>query len=441
MNHTETNSPPLNEPLAIIAGVRTPFVKVYGPLAKAKADQLGKVVAKEAISRAGLNPDQIDETIFGNVAGQVDAANVARVIALRAGIPNERIGHTVNRNCASGMEAVVSAWQAIADRDRKIILAGGTESMSNIPLLFNRHATKWFLDMAKKRTLFDKIGHFLKFRPKFMAPVPGIKLGLTDPVCGLNMGETAENIAREFSVTREEQDQFALESHQKAVAAAERGFFDDEIVTMTAKQTNSKDVKEDVGPRKGQSLESLAKLKPFFRPKDGTVTVGNSCPITDGAVGLIVMPASVAKEMGKEPLGYLKAYSIAGCDPSRMGLGPVYATSQLLEKTGLALDDFDLVEINEAFAAQVLSCIKAMESAEFCKNELNRDTPIGSLDLAKLNVNGGAIALGHPVGSTGARLILTLLRALRDQGKKRGLASLCVGGGQGVAMLLETELD
>ena len=440
MNNSN-NSPIQQEPLAIVAGVRTPFVKVYGAIAKVNADILGKTVAVEAIKRAGLEPKEIDETIFGNVSGQYDAANVARVIALRAGIPNENIGHTVNRNCASGMEAVIAAWQIAWDRKREILLAGGTESMSNIPFIYNQEATEWFLKSARAKTFFQKVGHFFKFRPRFVSPIPAIKLGLTDPVCGLNMGETAENIAEEFAISREEQDQFALNSHQKTIAAQERNFFQDEIVEINTEQTGGKAVSEDVGPRKGQSIESLAKLRPIFRPKEGTVTVGNSCPITDGAVALIVMPARVAKERNLTPLGYLKGYTIAGCDPSKMGLGPVYATNLLLNQTGLSLSDFDLIEINEAFAAQVLGCIKAMESADFCKRELNRDTPLGTLDMEKLNVNGGAIALGHPVGATGARLILTLLRALREKNLKRGLATLCVGGGQGVAMWLDTELD
>lgn len=429
------------EPLAILAGVRTPFVKAFGPMAGVPADVLGTVATKALFDKSGLTPDQIDETIFGCVSGQADAANIARVIALKAGIPNDRIGHTVNRNCASGMEAVVSAWQAIHDRDRKIIIAGGTESMSQVPLYWNKPATKWFLEMGKKKTFGQRFGHFLKFRPSFLKPVPGLQLGLTDPVCKLNMGETAENLADDFQIPREEQDRFALQSHERAIAAAEAGYFNDEIIPMPGEFTGSKEIAGDVGPRKGQNLESLAKLKPYFRKPNGTVTVGNACPVTDGAVSLAVTTASHAKELGIEPLGYLKAYTIAGLDPSRMGLGPAFAIHQLLEQTGRSLADFELVEINEAFAVQVLACIRAMASPEFCKEKLGRDESIGELDESILNIHGGAIALGHPVGATGARLILTLLRSLRAKGLRRGLASLCVGGGQGVAMWLETSLE
>lgn len=429
------------EPLAILAGVRTPFVKAFGPLAGVPADRLGTSATQALFERAGLSADDFEEAIFGCVSGQADAANVARVIGLRAGLPNDRIGHTVNRNCASGMEAVISAWQAMQDRHRKIILAGGTESMSQVPLYWNKPATEWFLKLGRMKTLTQRLAHFTKFRPSFMKPVPGLQLGLTDPVCKLNMGETAENLARDFQITREAQDLFALQSHERAIAAQKAGFFTDEISPVSADLTGGKEVAADIGPREGQTLEALAKLRSYFRPHDGTVTVGNSCPVTDGAVALAVTTAKHARQLRAKPLGYLRAYSIAGLDPSRMGLGPVFAIHQLLEQTGQSLADFDLVEINEAFAVQVLACLEAMASPEFCREKLGRNEPIGELNQSVLNVHGGAIALGHPVGATGARLILTLLRSLHAKGLRRGLASLCVGGGQGVAMWLETELE
>jgi acetyl-CoA C-acetyltransferase/acetyl-CoA acyltransferase len=269
-----------------------------------------------------------------------------------------------------------------------------------------------------------------------LKPVIALEKGLTDPTCGLNMGETAEVLAKEFGIGRDEQDRFALTSHQRAVAAWKRGFFADEVVPVPAELTGGQAVDRDTGPRPNQSLEALAKLKPIFDKANGTVTAGNSCPITDGAAAMVVTLADRAA--GRQPLGYIRDYAVAGCDPRRMGLAPVFATHKLLRKTGLRLADFELVEINEAFAAQVLACRKALASDEFARRELGAEKAVGELDSERLNVNGGAIALGHPVGSSGARLIITLLRGLRDRGLRRGLATLCAEGGQGAAVWVET---
>ncbi len=416
------------EPLAVLAGVRTPFAKAFGALASVPADQLGRIAVEGVLKKAALQPTDIGEVVFGNVAGQADASNLGRVIALRAGIPQDRIAHTVNRNCASGMEAVVSAWQILTEGRTGQVIAGGTESMSNVPLLYNRKARDLFFEFSRA-SIWRKMRLLPRILPSLFKPVPALELGLSDPTCGLNMGQTAEIIAKEFGITREEQDQFALASHQKAMAAWKRGFFTDEVVPVG-------EVALDTGPRPNQTIEALAKLKPIFDKKDGTVTAGNSCPITDGAAALVVTPE--AQLGGRTPLGSIRGYTIAGLDPRRMGLGPAFAIHKLLAKSGLKLADFDLIEINEAFAAQVLACQKAMASDEFARRELGASQAVGELDPAKLNVNGGAIALGHPVGATGTRLILTLLRALRDRGLKRGLASLCVGGGQGMAVWVET---
>ncbi len=426
------------EPLAIVSGIRTPFAKAFGPLMPVPADELAITALNEALSLANLKPEQIDEVVFGNVASPADKSNIARVIALKAGIPQHTIAHTVNRNCSSGMEAIITGWHAINEGRSDVVLVGGTESMSNVPLLWDRRMTRLLLQVASARSMSKRLGAWFGFRPSMLKPVPGLKLGLTDPTCGLNMGQTAEVLANDFGIGREEQDAFAAKSHNKAVAAAEQCFHSGEIVAVDVKGNN---VGKDIGPRAGQSVEKLARLKPIFDPKNGTVTAGNACPITDGAVAMVLMSASLAKEQGLEPLGYVVDYAIAGCDPRRMGLGPVYATSRLLEQTGRLLKNYELVEINEAFAVQVMSCLKAMASDEFCKNELGRDAAMGDVDPETLNVNGGAIALGHPVGATGARLVLTLLRALKEQGKQRGLASLCVGGGQGYALDIVTSLD
>jgi acetyl-CoA acetyltransferase family protein len=421
--------------LAVLAGVRTPFAKAFGSLGRVPADQLGRLALTASLTRAGITPNDVGEVVFGNVAGQPDASNIARVIALRSGIPNDRIAHTVNRNCASGMEAVITAWQILADNRTELAVAGGTESMTNVPFLWNQKAKDFFLEW-KRAGFGRKLKLMARVRPSLFKPIPALELGLTDPTCGLNMGQTAEILAKEFSIGREEQDRFALASHQKALMAWKRGFFSDEVIPVPGELTHGGVVDKDAGPRPNQTLEALAKLPPIFDRKNGTVTAGNSCPITDGAAAAVLTLADRAS--GKEPLGYIRDYAIAGCDPRRMGLGPVFAIHKLLQKTGLKLAEFDLIEINEAFAVQVLACGKAMASTDFAKRELNSDRAVGELDPARLNVNGGAIALGHPVGASGTRLIITLLRALREKGLKRGVASLCVGGGQGAAVWVET---
>jgi acetyl-CoA C-acetyltransferase/acetyl-CoA acyltransferase len=420
--------------IAIVEGVRTPFVKAFGPLAALPAQELGVHASRALFQRAQIGPEQIDQVVFGNVAPPADAANIARVIALLSGVPQDRIAHTVQRNCASGMEAITTATQLIELRQARTVLAGGTESMSQIPLLFDRQATELFLRLGRAKSWWQSLGTLLRFRPRHFRPIPGVKLGLTDPVSGLLMGETAEVLAEDFALTRQEQDQFALESHRRAVAAQKRCVLSEEIAPI--KTDNGEEIEQDVGPRENQSLESLAKLKPYFK-EGGTVTVGNSCPLTDGAAAVLVMPGDAARAEGRRPLGYLRAFQYAGCDPRRMGLGPVFATSKLLERTGLRLQDMDLIEMNEAFAAQVLANERAFASRQFAQEQLGRSEALGEIDPARLNVNGGAIALGHPVGATGTRLVITLLKELRRRGLRRGLATICVGGGQGAALLLE----
>ncbi len=416
--------------IAIVEGARTPFCKAFGPFTEVGARELGRVAAVEVMRRAGLAASRIDQVVFGNVAPPADAANIARVIALDAGVPQDRIAHTVQRNCASGMEAITTAAQLIQLDEAKVVLAGGTESMSGIPLLYNKDATNLYLSLGRARSFWGRLATFLRFRPRHFKPVIALQQGLTDPVSGLIMGATAEVLAEEFGLSRQDQDAYALESHRRAVAAA--GRLAEEIVPVG-------EVREDVGPRKEQSLEALAKLRPIFK-KDGTVTVGNSCMITDGAAAVLLMPGTLARAEGRTPLGYLRGFAYAGCDPRRMGLGPAFATSKLLAKVGLKMSDIDLVELNEAFAAVVLANEKAFASADFARDHLGRSEPLGTLDRARLNVNGGAIALGHPVGATGTRLAITLLKELRRRGLRRGLATLCVGGGQGAALLVETPL-
>jgi len=402
-----------------------------------QADDLGAIVARELLERSGIEPDMIDEVVIGNVAQPAHAANIARVIALKAGLPASVPCHTVHRNCASGMQSITDAATSILAGRADLILAGGTESMSNIPLLFGPQMTKLFAGLARAKTAAARIKILAKFRPSFLQPLIGLKLGLTDPVCGLNMGQTAEVLAREFAITRRQQDDFSLVSHQRASEAIQQGHFEQEILPVVVPPKYDSVVEQDNGPRAGQSIEALEKLRAFFDPQAGTVTVGNACPVTDGAAVVLLASEEKAKELGIEPLGYLTQWAYAGLEGDRMGLGPVYATAKLIEKTDLKMSDFDLIELNEAFAAQVIANERAFASTKFAKDHLDRSKPLGELDRLRLNVNGGAIALGHPVGATGTRLVLTLLNQLRRTNGKRGLATLCVGGGQGAALALE----
>ena len=285
--------------IAIVDGIRTPFAKAYGPLARIPAHELGVLATKALLARTEVRPEQIDQVVFGNVALPAEAANIARVIALLSGIPQDRIAHTVQRNCASGMEAITTAAQLIQLGEARTVLAGGTESMSQIPLLYSPEATALFLRLGRARGWWQSLRTFLQFRPRHFRPVPGVKLGLTDPVSGLIMGETAEVLATEFGVNRKEQDEFALESHRRAVAAQKRCTLSEEIAPIAA-EVAGKPVKEDVGPRPDQSLDALARLKPYFR-EGGTVTVGNSCPLTDGAAAVLIMPGEAARGRGGSP--------------------------------------------------------------------------------------------------------------------------------------------
>ena len=420
----------------LVGGARTPFAKSGTVFGRTPVYELGRVAIGELLARHELDPGRVDEVILGNCAQPAEAANVARVTALRAGIPERVPGFTVHRNCASGMESVADAADRVQLGRAKLVLAGGMESMSQIPLMYTFEYGEWLAGLMRAKTPLARLGAFGRFRPKLLVPRISLMEGLTDPVGGLNMGETAEVLAREFRVTREQQDRFALASHQRTVAARER--LREEIVPVFP-APGFEMVRDDVGPRDGQTLEALAKLKPFFDRRNGTVTVGNACPVTDGAVALLVADEETAKGWPVPPLARIRAFAFAGLSPRRMGLGPVFAMAKALAGAGLALEDIELFEINEAFAAQVLACLEAAKSESFARDELARDRALGEIPLERLNVNGGAIALGHPVGASGARLLLTLSLEMRRRNAKLGLASLCVGGGQGAAFVLERD--
>jgi acetyl-CoA acetyltransferase family protein len=426
----------MKEPIYIVDGVRTPFAKSGTMFADTTAMELGKTVVSLLVARTGLAPEKIEEVIFGCVGQPAEAPNIARVIALRAGIPESVPAVTVHRNCASGFEAVTQAAEKMIAGRGDVLLVGGVESMSQLPLLYSYETAKKIGALARAKDIAQKVQAVTRFRLADLKPEIALQLGLSDPVCGLSMGETAENVSRDFNISREEQDAFAMRSHHRAIAA--RPKLDAEITPVYLPRSKNGKVylQEDNGPRENQTMEALAKLRPVFEPNTGTVTAGNSSQITDGAVALLLMTEKGLKESGLTPLGRLLGYDYVGLDPARMGLGPVYAIQRAEQRVGLGLKDAAIIEINEAFAAQVLACQKAALSVDYCKSRLGRDSALGEIPDDILNVNGGAIALGHPVGVTGARLVLTALKELHRRQADKALAALCVGGGQGGALWL-----
>jgi acetyl-CoA acetyltransferase family protein len=423
------------KPLYIIDGVRTPFARAGTSLAGLDAVDLGRAAVSALITRSGVDPQWVDETIIGCVGQPAHAANIARVIALRAGIPQTKPAMTVHRNCASGLEALTTAHAKLCAGQGEVFVVGGTESMSQIPLLFSRRAADKFTALSRARGLGSRIGAAAAFRPADFAPLVGLKLGLTDPVVEMNMGETAELLAREFHIAREDQDAYAMRSHLRAAAAAAE--LAEEIAPLYLMGSEVKPVLADNGVRADSTSQKLARLQPLFDRRHGTVTAGNSSQVTDGAVALLVASEEAVERHGWQPLGRLVDYAYTGCDPRRMGLGPVRALDAVMHRSGRSLTDMDLVEINEAFAAQVLAVLRCLKDPASARRA-GLDGPLGEIPEERLNRNGGAIALGHPVGASGARLVLTALRQLRHTGGRTACVSLCIGGGQGGAALLET---
>jgi acetyl-CoA C-acetyltransferase/acetyl-CoA acyltransferase len=426
----------MNESIYIVDGVRTPFAKSGTTLADYDAVELGKAAVSLLLAKTGIDPSRIEEVIMGCVGQPAHAPNIGRVIALRAGIPDLVPAITVHRNCASGFEAVTQAAEKILVGRGDIFVVGGVESMSQIPLLFSYEAAKKFAALARAKSLPQKLQAISSFRGSDFKPQIALQLGLGDPVSGFNMGQTAENLSRDFNVTREDQDAFAMRSHHRAIAARDR--LKEEITPfyLTKSRNGKTYIDQDNGPRENQTMEALAKLKPVFEPKTGTVTAGNSSQITDGAVALLLMTEKGLRASGLTPLGRLLGYAYAGVDPARMGLGPVFAIHRAERKTGLGIKDAAIIEINEAFAAQVIACQRASSSVEYCRKHLDREGALGEIPDEILNVNGGGIALGHPIGVTGSRLVLTALRELHRRQADKALVSLCVGGGQGGALWL-----
>lgn len=424
------------KPVYIVEAKRTPQAKAGLDLKDVAAPYLGAYLIRQMMDTTGIPSDAIDEVIVGNTGAPAKYPNVGRVIALEAGLDKKTSGYTVHRNCASGMEAVSQAFLKIGSSRSDLIFAGGIENMSQMPLIYSKEMTDLFIKVMKAKTMPDKIKALSSFRPPFLSPVIAIEQGLTDPFCGLNMGQTAEVLARELGLTREQQDEYANNSHTKAIAAQKEGRFDDEIVPLAVGRKLTKLLKNDVGPRDGSSVEGLGKMRPYFERKSGTVTVGNACPITDGGSMLLFASEEAVEKYNLKPMARVVDFHFHGLEPERMGLGPAYAMDGVLKRTNMKLSDMDLVEINEAFAAQLLACQEIFEKEEVAKR-YGIDTVWGKIPEDKLNVNGGAIALGHPVGSTGSRLIVTLAHELKKRKGKFGIASLCIGGGQGGACIIE----
>lgn len=391
----------LREKVVILSAVRTPIGKYGGAFKETSAVSLGVSASVEAMKRAGVSPDQVDEVIFGMARQAGNRPNPARQVLYRSGIPVERTAFTVNKACASGMKAIALGCQSLLLGENKIVLAGGTENMSQIPYLLD--GARWGYRLGDG-VLVDAM----------------YRDGLFCPLGEMIMGETVDLLAENFNISRRKQDEYALESQMKAKRAAGQGKFKDEIVPVAVRGKGGQEsvISDDEHPRPDTTLENLAKLPPVFR-KEGSVTAGNSSGLTDGAAALVLTTQSEAQRLGARPLAEVLAVTSAGVEPKEMGLGPVPATRKILKSLNLSFGDFDLIEINEAFAAQVLAC----------ERELKWDT-------AKRNIKGGAIALGHPIGCTGARITVTLLHNLIQQDKELGLATLCVSGGQGMSLVL-----
>jgi len=361
--------------------------------------------------------------------------NIGRVAALRMGCGLKVPGWTVMRNCASGMQSLDSAVNNIRAGRSNLVLAGGVDALSRAPLLFSDVMVMWLSNWYAAKSFAQRAALLAKFRPGYLAPVIALMKGLTDPICGLLMGQTAENLAYRFGITRREMDEYAARSHQRVLAAQAAGHFAGELVPLFDRA--GKLYASDDGVREDSTADNLAKLRPFFDRKYGNVTAGNSSQITDGGAWLVIASAKAVDDHKLTPIGRIVDSQWAGLDPAQMGLGPVHAATPILQRHKLALNDLDAWEINEAFAAQVIGCERAWESAAYCRDELGLPGALGAIDAAKLNVDGGAIALGHPVGASGTRIVLHVLNVLRRTGGKRGMAAICIGGGLGGAMLVE----
>ena len=425
----------MNQPIYIIDGARTPFLKARNAPGPFAASDMATAAGSALLARQRFAPDQLDEVILGCASPSPDEVNIGRVVALRMGCGIKVQGWTVMRNCASGMQALDSAIANIQLGRSQLVLAGGVDALSRAPLLYSDPMVRWFAGWMGARTVGQKLAMVKRFRPGYLAPVIGIMKGLTDPIAGQLMGQTAENLAFEYGITRADMDAYAVESHRRVAAAQDAGHFADEIVPLVG--TDGAVFAADDGLRRDASVAGLAKLKPFFDKKYGRVTPGNSSQITDGATWLVLAGEAAVERFGLEPIGRIVDSQWAGLEPERMGLGPVHAATPILQRHRLGLNDLDQWEVNEAFAAQVIACLRAWQDDDYCRTRLGLPGALGRIDPARVNIDGGAVALGHPVGASGARIVLHLLQSLRRTGGRRGIAAICIGGGLGGAMMVE----
>ena len=422
------------KPVYLIDGSRTPFLKARGKPGPFKHADLGISAARALLLRMPFAATEFDEVIFGSTMPGPDEANIARIVALRLGCGDRVPAYTVHRNCASGMQSLDNAAMSIASGRSDLVLAGGIEAMSQAPLLFHPRMVAWLADWWGAKTMGRRMKVLSGFNPKLLTPVIALLKGLTDPVAGLNMGQTAEQIAWRFGITREQMDQFALESHQKLHQAQQQNELS-EVVPIYDSRGNVYDL--DDGVRPDSSLDKLARLRPAFDKPFGMVTPGNSAQITDGAAALVLASEAAVKKHNLPILARLISTEWAALDPAEMGLGPAHAIAPLLKSQKLKIADIDYWEINEAFAAQVLAVLAALDDKEYCQNYLGLRSAVGEIPRDRLNIHGGGVSLGHPVGASGARIVLHLAKVLEQKNATMGVASLCIGGGQGGAMLIE----
>lgn len=422
-------------PVYIVDGARTPFVKTRGKPGPFTPVDLAVQCGRPLLLRQPFNPGDFDQVILGCVNVIPDEMNPARIAALRLGMGDNMPAFTVQINCGSGMQSIDTAYQYIRSGKSDLILAGGAEALSHVPLLFRRQAVEWFASLNSANSILKKIKALTAFNPRHYKPVIGLLRGLTDPIVEMNMGQTAEKLAYLFDISRQQADEYAVTSHKRLHHAQQEGFFEHEIEPAFSR--NGQVYEYDDGVRPDSSIEKLAKLSPAFEPPHGKVTPGNSSQITDGASWVILASEDMVEQYRLEPRAVIKDSAWSALSPAVMGLGPVLASTDIMKRHRLTFDSIDLWEINEAFAAQVLACLKAWNDADFCKNILELEHPMGEMDQTILNVDGGAIGLGHPVGASGNRIVLHLINAMHRLNKKVGIATQCVGGGQGGAMLIE----
>ena len=423
-----------HRPVYIVDGSRTPQLKARGKPGPFHAANLALSCSRALLARQPFDASDLDEVVIGCVMPGPDEANIGRVVALRLGCGKKVPAWTVQRNCASGMQALDSAAKDISMGRAELVLAGGVEAMSHAPVLLNDQMVAWLGSWMSAKTIGARLKTLAQLRPGYLKPIIALLRGLTDPVVGLNMGQTAELLAHRFNISRTEMDAFALRSHQR-LATAQDNHYLNEVEALY--DTRGHFYEQDDGLRRDSSMENLAKLRPVFDKPFGNVTAGNSAQVTDGAAMLLLASDKAVKKYDLPVLGKIVDTEWAGLEPEQMGLGPVHAATPLLKRNKLKLDDVDFWEINEAFAAQVLACLKAWQDKDYCKSELGLSAALGELDQTRLNVDGGGVSLGHPVGASGARIVLHLLHVLERNNAKTGIATLCIGGGQGGAMLIE----